>query len=353
MVIEGDSAGLSILDNVISDNDGPGVSCLAGTLGPWIMKRNLIGVDIAQSDTLPNAGDGVRIDEGCDGVVIGDENANGGNLIAHNEGAGVRAIDGTTTIRGNAIFLNAGLSIDAGLAGRSDNDVSDASLPTNFPEVTDFERQNEALRVRGCVAPGAVIELYEALTTPDRSPGALRFLGSATEGSEQDADETEACSLYNEAAFDFTIPIAESVTSILLTATVDGNTSELSAPMNLDGGTTEPDTCLSAADCTATEPICDPVFRRCVLCVDDAAGDVFDSGCGPETPRCVEEAGGKRCAEPEETPPPTGTPPSNASPTGSGCTATPLGEVQAGTELWLLIACAGIVTWRRRSRIVT
>ena len=148
MAIEGDSAGLSILDNVISANDGPGVSCLAGTLGPWVMKRNLIGVDIAQSDTLPNAGDGVRLDEGCDDAFIGDEDANGGNLIAHNEGAGVRAIDGATTIRGNAIFLNAGLSIDAGPAGRTDNDVSDDSLPTNFPEVTDFERQDGDLRVR-------------------------------------------------------------------------------------------------------------------------------------------------------------------------------------------------------------
>ena len=353
MAIEGDSAGLRISDNVISANDGPGVSCLAGTIGPWTMKRNLIGVDVAQSDTLPNAGDGVRVEEGCDDAFIGDENVNGGNVIAHNEGAGVRASDGATTIRGNAIFLNAGLSIDAGPAGRTDNDVADASLPTNFPEVTDFERQDEDLRVRACVPIGAVIELYEALTTPDQSPGALRFLGSATEGSEQDADETEACSLYNEAAFDFTIPIAESVTSILLTATVDGNTSELSEPVNLDGGTTEPDSCLSATDCTATEPICDPVFRRCVLCVDDAAGDVLDSGCAAETPRCVEEAGGKRCAEPEEIPPPTGTPPSNEPPSGPGCTATPLGEVEAGSELWLLIACAGIIAWQRRSRIVT
>ncbi|MGB3050339.1 MAG: right-handed parallel beta-helix repeat-containing protein [Polyangiales bacterium] len=353
IAIEGDSAGLSILDNVISANDGPGVSCLEGTLGPWVMKRNLIGIDMSHSDTLPNAGDGVRLNVGCDDAIIGDEDPDDGNLIAHNEGAGVRAIGGTTTIRGNAIFLNDGLAIDAAPVGRTDNDLSDESLPTNFPEISGFERQNGELRVQACVPVRAVIELYEALTTLDRSPGALRLLGSAAEGSEQDTDDSEACSLYNEAAFELTIPIEESVTSILLTATVDGNTSELSDPVNLDGGTTEPDTCLSGMDCTDTEPICDPVFRRCVLCIDDAAGDLLDSGCGAESPRCIEEANGKRCAGPEQAPPPTGSPQPGGPAAASGCSATPLGDLQAGTELWFLIACAAVLIWRHRSRINT
>ena len=353
LAIEGDSAGLSILDNVISANDGPGVSCLEGTLGPWVMKRNLIGIDMAQSDTLPNAGAGVRLDLGCDDAFIGDEDAHGGNLIAHNEGAGVRALGGTTTIRGNAIFLNHGLAIDAGPVNRTDNDFSDGSLPTNFPEVTGFERQNGELRIQACVPPSAVIELYEALVTPDRFPGALRLLGSATEGSEQDEDDSAACSLNNEAAFELTIPVEESVASILLTATVDGNTSELSDRLDLDGGPSEPDSCLSAMDCTTTEPICDLVFRRCVLCVDDAADDWLDSGCSPETPRCVEEGDGKRCAEPEQAPPRTGAPPPSEPASGAGCSATPLGEIQVGTELWFLIACAAVITWRRRLRINT
>jgi len=353
IAIEGDSVGLSILDNVISANDGPGVSCLGGTLGPWVMKRNLIGVDIAQSDTLPNSGDGVRLDAGCDDAVVGDETSNNGNLIAHNEGAGVRTIGGTTTIRGNAIFLNDGLAIDAGPAGRTDNDVSDDSLPTNFPEVTGFELQNGELRVQACVPPGAVIELYEALTTPDRPPGALRLLASAIEGGEEDAEDSVACSLNNEAAFELTIPIEESVTSILLTATANGQTSELSDLLNLDVGTAEPDSCESAVDCTTAEPICDPVFRRCVLCVDDAAGDLLDSGCSSETPRCVEEGDGKRCAESEQAPPGTDPPPPSEPSTASRCTATPLGEFQAGVELWFLIVCAAVVIWRRRTRINT
>jgi len=353
IAIEGDSAGLSILDNVISANDGPGVSCLEGTLGPWVMKRNLIGVDLAQSDTLPNSGDGVRLDEGCDDAVVGDEDPDDGNLIAHNEGSGVRAIGGTTTIRGNAIFLNDSLAIDAGPAGRTGNDVSDDSLPTNFPEVTGFELQNGELRVQACVPPGAVIDLYEALTTPDRSPGALRLLGSAVEGGEVDADDSAACSLHNEAAFELTLSIEESVTSILLTATANGQTSELSDLLKLDAGISEPDSCESAIDCTTAEPICDPVFRRCVLCVDDAADDLLDSGCSSETPRCVEEGDGKQCAESEQPLPPTTSPPPGEPSTASRCTATPLGEFRASMELWFLIACAALVTWRRRSRINT
>jgi len=353
IAIEGDSAGLSILDNVISANDGPGVSCLDGTLGPWVMKRNLIGVDLAQSDTLPNAGDGVRLDEGCDDAVVGDADPDDGNLIAHNEGAGVRAIGGTTTIRGNAIFLNDGLTIDAGPAGRTGNDLSDGSLPTNFPEVTGFELQNGELRVQACVPPGAVIELYEALTTPDRPPGALMLLASAVEGGEEDADDSVACSVNNEAAFELTIPIEESVTSILLTATANGQTSEPSDLLKLDAGTAEPDSCQSAMDCTAGQPICDPVFRRCVLCVDDAADDLLDSGCSTEAPRCIEETDGKRCAEPEQSLPPTTSPPPSEPSAASRCTATPLGEFRVGMELWFLIACSALVTWRHRSRINT
>lgn len=353
ITIAGDSEGLSILDNVISANAGPGVSCLEGTLGHWVMKRNLIGIDLAQSDTLPNAGDGVRLDLGCDDGFIGDEDANSGNLIAHNEGAGVRAIGGTTTIRGNAIFLNDGLAIDAGPVGRTDNDVSDDSLPTNFPVVTGFERQDGELRIHACVPPGAVVEFYEALTTPDRSPGALRLLASAVEGGEEDADDSVACSVNNEAAFELTIPIEASVTSILLTATVNGQTSELSDLLNLDVGTSEPDSCESAIDCTTAEPICDPVFRRCALCVDDASGDLHDSGCSSETPRCLEDGDGKRCAEPERAPPRAGPPQPGEPSTASRCTATPLGEFHAGMELWFLIACAAVITWRRRSRINT
>lgn len=353
IAIEGDASGLSILDNLISANDGPGVSCLEGTLGSWVMKRNLIGIDVAQSDTLPNSGDGVRLAAGCDDGVVGDEDPNHGNLIAHNEGAGVRTIGGTATIRGNSIFLNDGLAIDAGPAGRTGNDVSDDSLPTNFPEITGFELQNGELRVQACVSPGALIELYDALTTPDRPPGPLRLLGTAVEGGDEDGDDSMACSVNNESAFELMIPIEASVASILLTATADGQTSELSDLLNLDVGTPGPESCESAIDCTMAEPICDPVFRQCVLCVDDAVGDSLDAGCSSEAPRCVEEGDGKRCAEPEEAPPRAGPPQPSEPASGARCSATPLGELRAGLELWLLIACAALITWRRRSRINT
>ncbi|MBT8208224.1 MAG: hypothetical protein KJO18_08125, partial [Acidimicrobiia bacterium] len=184
-------------------------------------------------------------------------------------------------------------------------------------------------------------------------PGALRLLASAIEGGEDDEDDSVTCSVNNEAAFELTLSIEESVTSIVLTATANGQTSELSDLLQLDVGTSETDSCESAMDCTTTEPICDPVFRRCVLCVDDAAGDLLDDGCGSDAPRCIEEADGKRCAEPEQPPPPTTTPSPSEPSASSGCTATPLGDMRAGKELVFLIACAGALAWRRRSRINT
>ena len=347
LAIRGDSTAMAIFDNVISANAGHGVHCLEGTLGPWTMKRNLIGVDIAQGDVLPNEGDGVHLESGCADALIGSEKPNQGNLIAHNEGAGIRAIDGTALVQGNALFLNDGLAIDAGSAGRTDNDVSDESLPTNYPEVTGFELELGELRIHACVAPGATIDVYEALTFPGGTPGALRPLLSAVEGGEQDADASESCSGYNEAAFELTLPIEESVALIVLTATVEGHTSELSDLLDLNPETPEPEGCVSGADCSASEPICDPVFRRCVYCVDDEAGDSLDSGCSSETPRCEEDADGRNCLEPEEGPPRTG-PPAPAEPvSGSRCEASLMGDSSGGSEGWLLILCAAALIRRR------
>jgi hypothetical protein len=353
--INGELTGTTIFDNVISANDGPGITCLEGALGSWTMKRNLIGVDVAQSDTIPNAGDGVRLELGCDGAVIGDEDPDDGNLIAHNEGAGVRAVGGTATIRGNALFLNDALAIDVGSPGRTENDVAGELLPTNYPEVTDFGLQDGELRIHACASPGSTIEVYEALTVPGGTTGALQLLGSGVEGGEDDADDSVGCSDYNEAAFELALLIEQSVTSVVLTATADGYTSELSDLVNLVAEPPEPDSCLTGIDCTVSEPICDPVFRRCVYCVDDEADDLLDSGCSAETPRCIEDAMGRRCAQPDQPPPRSGPPePEPAAPgSRSGCSAILTGELTAGTRAWMLIACAAVLIRRRRLRTDT
>lgn len=353
LTINGDSSGTAIIDNVISANDGHGISCLEGTFGAWSLKRNLIGVDIAQSDTLPNEGDGVRLEPGCDVAVIGGEDPDDGNLIAHNQGAGVRAIGSTATVQGNALFLNDGLAIDAGAEGRTDNDISDESLPTNYPEVIGVDRGEGEVRIHACVAPGANIEVYEALTIPDRSPGALRFLGSAYEGSGEDGDDSVACSAYNEAAFELTLPIEEALASIVLSATAGGSTSELSDLVDLNGGTPEPDPCVNATQCAPFEPICDPVLRRCVFCVDDEADDRLDSGCSSDAPRCIEDVDGRRCADPAQPPPRTRPPVPTEPELGSRCSATPMGDPTAPTSAWALLVCAGLLIWRRRARINT
>jgi CSLREA domain-containing protein len=353
IMIAGDSSGIGIFGNVISANAGHGISCIEGTSGPWTVKRNSIGVDNAQSDTLPNEGDGIYLESGCAGAVIGSENANQGNLIAHNDGAGVRAVDGNAAILGNAIFLNDGLSIDAGLPGRTDNDLGDESLPTNHPEVTGFNREGGELLIQACVAPGAIIEVYEALTIPGGTPGALRPLLSAIEGSEEDGDASDSCSDYNEAAFELTLPIEESVALIVLTATVEGHTSELSDLLDLNPEDPEPEACASGADCSMSEPICDPVFRDCVYCVDDEADDSLDSGCSFETPRCVEDADGRSCLEPEQGPPGAG-PPAPAEPvSGSRCEASLMGDSSGRSEGWLLILCAAALFRRRAIRTNT
>ncbi len=347
LTIGSDSDGMIIFDNVISANAGHGISCLDGTLGPLTMKRNLIGVDIAKGDVLPNEGDGIHLESGCSDALIGSENPNQGNLIAHNGGVGIRAMDGTALVQGNALFLNEGLAIDAGPTGRTDNDVSDELLPTNYPEVTGFELEPGELHIHACVSPGAVIDVYEALTVPGGTPGTLRPLASAVEGSEEDGDASDACSEHNEAAFALTLPIEESVDLIVLTATVAGHTSELSDSLDLNPEAPGPGACASGADCSMPEPICDLVFRRCVYCVDDEADDSLDSGCSSETPRCVQDTDGRRCLGPEQAPPRSRPPVPAAPVSGSRCEASPMGESSAPREAWLLLVCAVGLIWRR------
>ena len=342
--IAGDVAGLAIFDSVIGASGGDGVACEAASDGPWRMERNLVGVDATQSDVVPNAGDGVRIESGCTGASVGSDRARNGNLIAHNEGAGVRSVDGTATIRSNTIFLNESLAIDTGAAGRNANDGAPGGPPVHHPDLGELELEEGYATVRACVAPGATVDVFEALLIDDATPvGAVRFLGSGVEGAEEDTDARSDCSEANDTGFELTVAVEAPVSAVVLTATVNGQTSELSDPFVPPVPVEPTGRCVSDIDCTVDAPICDVVFLRCVSCVDDKVDGEVDSGCLPERPSCEGDLGDRRCVEAAVTPaPPRQQPPSGSS---GGCTVTPLGD-----SSWTVLVCllVGLVGFRRK-----
>lgn len=345
LLIEGDIDQTVVADNWISANAGPGVVCAEGSLGAWHMLRNSIGVDFALSDVLPNAGHGVLIETGCAGASIGSSTPDDGNLIVHNQGAGIRSVDGRATIRANKIFLNQALEIDAGPSGRTENDPSPDELPVNFPEGLELRVEDSSLTVRACVPSGAIIEVFEAMLGSGPDAGAFRFLGRGVEGGSEDRDASAGCSTTNEAAFDLTLPIEEPVAAVVLSATLSDHTSELSAALRPIDEVPPEHQCTRGSDCGAEIPICDPVFRHCVECIDDADGDEADTGCSPETPRCVGSLSSRACREGEGSIARPRELPAKSAPTG--CSVAPEGD---GWGAWAPMF--GLVLARRRKKRV-
>lgn len=285
--IAGDVDGLLLRGNVISANGGDGVVCAEGATGQWAMLGNVIGIDLAASRVLPNGGHGVSIEAGCDGAAIGTTGNGQGNIIAHNQGAGIRASEGTTAIRGNAIFLNGELGIDAGETGVTANDPADAFLPVNFPEVREILDSEQGLVIEGCAVGGATIDVYEASADPSGFGEGVRHVGTLVEGGPLDADATIACSPENDSAF--SMVLGAEVGAITLTSTRRGRTSEFS-PVYTRAGQPPDAGCDTDASCEAPTPICNQVLQRCEACIDDAVGTGVDSGCRGEAPQCIASA---------------------------------------------------------------
>jgi hypothetical protein len=116
--IGGTSAGQG---NVISGNSAEGIwiDNTGASPAPFHnVQGNRIGTNAAGSGALPNGSHGIKI-ENSDGSFIGWDFAAGGNVIAHNGGAGVYVGTGAlgNIILANSIHSNTGLGIDNAAGG--------------------------------------------------------------------------------------------------------------------------------------------------------------------------------------------------------------------------------------------
>jgi len=101
--------------NLISGNAGSGIVITGSDFN--VVQGNKIGTNVASTGALANGINGVRINAGAQGNIIGGTGAGEGNIIAFNAGSGVSILsDGTATVRGNSIHSNGGGISSASLA---------------------------------------------------------------------------------------------------------------------------------------------------------------------------------------------------------------------------------------------
>lgn len=343
--LSGNIDGLFVRANVVSSNDGDGVRCEGPNEGQWVMLGTMIGVDLGQSQALSNSGDGVSIAAACNGAAIGATSVGQGNVIGHNGRSGIRLADGEASARGNSVFLNGDLGIDAAGEGVTGNDVDDIEMPINFPEVVEVEELDGALEISGCTRGGAKVDVYEASPDPSGFGEGKRYLGSVVEGGASDGDSTTGCSPVNDSGFSFVLET--DATRVTLTATYRDDTSEFSAVYPESAGEPDPG-CDADAACAPPAPLCNLALRECQVCIDDADHPEVDSGCTSIEPKCLSMASGaRRCATDPDADAPD---PPLATGGSQGCTVRGSGDARGGPSDALLILMA-VSLLRRRKKL--
>jgi len=190
--------------NVVAGNRSHGIRVISGT-GHRI-EGNLIGLAAFPIGTIPNGGDGIRVDFGSL-LTLGSAVDGGGNAIVGNEGAGIFVASQTgggqsqgVFIVRNTIYGNGGLPIDLApnfATGVTPNDPLDAddgpNSLQNFPVLGPVTYTSTETRIRGRLHSSAGdafrIDVYRVGTCdPSRHGGASSHLGVAGVITDEDGN---------------------------------------------------------------------------------------------------------------------------------------------------------------------
>ena len=212
--------------NVISGNGNYGVWISGSGVSGIVVEGNKIGTDVSGLNALGNSSDGIHIDSGAAGNSIGGTIAGAGNVIAFNAGNGVTvgvdildaALD--NAILENSIFSNNGLGI-----------AVDNSAPQSAPVLSAATNIGSQTTITGTLSGAANttfrVEFFSNPAGTSQGETYLGFVNATTDGS-------------GAASFTFS-PVLLVATSLNITGTATdrgGNTSEFSAPVAVQGSTT-------------------------------------------------------------------------------------------------------------------
>jgi CSLREA domain-containing protein len=247
--------------NIISGNNGFGLSWSDVGANNDVIRGNFIGVGTDGTTALGNSNTGISL--GGDNNTIGGTAAGAGNVIAFNGGSSspgvfVNANATDNEIRGNSIHSNGGLGIDLDPFGSVNaNDAGDPDVGANL-------RQNFPLLATAEVTVGAVT-VNGTLNSVPSSTFALDFYANAACNAAAPNNHGEGRTYLGElapvttdaggdAAFTFTSDGSPAVSpGDIITATAtdaNGNTSEFSRCRVALGA---PSPTLSIADTSVTE----------------------------------------------------------------------------------------------------
>lgn len=154
--------------NLVSGNPHNGIN-LFGADGN-IVQGNIVGTDVAGTNSPPNAFHGVSLGISNDSRIKG-------NLIANNGLDGVTISSGTgNVVTRNEIFSNDGLGIELAPLGLTPNDSGDGDTGPNnlqnFPVLTSARATPSQLVVRGTIdTPNPRTITIEIFANPVPIPG--------------------------------------------------------------------------------------------------------------------------------------------------------------------------------------
>ncbi|HYP26530.1 MAG TPA: BACON domain-containing carbohydrate-binding protein [Blastocatellia bacterium] len=215
--------------NIISGNNANGIRINLG--GGNQIRGNFIGTKIDGRIALPNLFRGIFIGNGSNNNVIGGPSAGEGNTIANNSTGGVLVQEGTgNAIRANLIFANGGLGIDLAPVGVTNNDPGDPDSGPNNLQNTPIITSASSASATSTNVQGTLNSTANTSFTIDFfSNIACDPLGSG-EGQEFLGSTSVTTNGSGNASFNVTLPASASA-GPFITATATnptGNTSEFS-----------------------------------------------------------------------------------------------------------------------------
>ena len=239
--IGGSAAGAG---NVISGNQGDGVSITGAMAQGNQISQNLIGRNAANNGPLGNEGHGVFLMSSGPNVIGGGFNPNNANTIWNNGLAGVAVVFGTGPcikkgIISNSIFANGGLGIDLEDDGVTPNDLGDgdtgANTLQNFPVLTSASTGGGNTTIDGSLNSTANMSFYieffaSATADPSGYGEGQTFLGFTDVTTDNNGNVT----------FSAVLPVLPPAGQTIITATASdnadlANTSEFSAAIQIAG----------------------------------------------------------------------------------------------------------------------
>ena len=158
--------------NVISNNNGPGIRVGGNNV---TIQGNFISTDRTKTHDLGNVGEGIAIDGGKSGTIIGGTTAGLGNIIRYSDSFGILASNGAVDlIRGNLIFQN-------GTPGKPIKITTPGAWTSGSLTFSTATTSKAAGSVVGFPA-GTTIDLYSG--TDAVNPALMKYEGSTVTGAD-------------------------------------------------------------------------------------------------------------------------------------------------------------------------